>query len=31
MPCGHYTIGESPYKYMLGWNISRFVAQAFSN
>jgi hypothetical protein len=31
MPCGHYTIGESPYKYMLGWNISRFVAQAFAN
>lgn len=29
MPCGHYTIGETPYKYMLGWNISRFVAQAF--
>jgi hypothetical protein len=29
MPCGHYTIGETPYKYMLGWNISRFVAQSF--
>lgn len=30
MPCGHYTIGETPYKYMLGWNISRFVASAFA-
>lgn len=30
MPCGHYTIGETPYKYMLGWNISRFVQQAFA-
>ncbi len=29
LPCGHYTLGESPYKYMDGWHICRFVAGAF--
>ena len=29
LPCGHYTSGETPYKYMVGWNLGRFVYQAF--
>jgi len=29
LPCGHYTLGEAPYKYMDGWHICRFVAGAF--
>jgi dienelactone hydrolase len=29
LPCGHYTLGESPYKYMDGYLITRYVAGAF--
>ena len=29
LPCGHYTTGETPYKYMDGWYIGSFVYQAF--
>ena len=29
LPCGHYTLGESPYKYMDGYLVTRFVARAF--
>jgi dienelactone hydrolase len=29
MPCGHYTIGETPYKYMDGWQIASFLRTAF--
>jgi hypothetical protein len=29
LPCGHYTLGESPYKYMDGYLVTRFVAGAF--
>jgi len=31
LPCGHYTLGETPYKYMDGYLICRFVAKAFSS
>ena len=30
LPCGHYTLGESPYKYMDGYLITRYVAGAFN-
>ncbi len=30
LPCGHYTLGESPYKYMDGYLVTRFVAKAFN-
>jgi len=30
LPCGHYTLGETPYKYMDAWHISRFLSRAFS-
>src|SRR5882724_11679400 len=29
LPCGHYTTGETPYKYMDGYHIVKFIAQAF--
>ena len=29
LPCGHYTTGETPYKYLDAWHIGRFVASAF--
>jgi len=29
LPCGHYTTGETPYKYMDGWNIVSFLRTAF--
>jgi dienelactone hydrolase len=30
LPCGHYTLGETPYKYMDGWQLARFLKTAFS-
>jgi dienelactone hydrolase len=29
LPCGHYTTGETPYKYMDGWQIASFFRTAF--
>ncbi len=29
LPCGHYTTGEIPYKYMDGWYLGSFVWRAF--
>jgi hypothetical protein len=29
LPCGHYTLGETPYKYMDGWALGSFVYNAF--
>jgi dienelactone hydrolase len=29
LPCGHYTTGESPYKYMDGWQLASFLRTAF--
>lgn len=29
LPCGHYTTGESPYKFMDGWFLGSFVHRAF--
>ena len=29
LPCGHYTTGETPYKYMDGWYMGSFVYQSF--
>ena len=31
LPCGHYTTGEWPYKYMDGWYLGSFVRSAFGN
>lgn len=31
LPCGHYTTGETPYKYMDGWFLGSFVYHAFKN
>ncbi|HEY0264178.1 MAG TPA: alpha/beta hydrolase family protein [Granulicella sp.] len=29
LPCGHYTTGETPYKYIDGWYLGSFVHDAF--
>jgi hypothetical protein len=29
LPCGHYTTGETPYKYIDGWYLGSFIYQAF--
>ena len=29
LPCGHYTTGETPYKYIDGWYLGWFVYRAF--
>ena len=29
LPCGHYTTGEAPYKYLDGWYLGSFVRGAF--
>jgi dienelactone hydrolase len=29
LPCGHYTTGETPYKYMDGWHLANFFRKAF--
>jgi dienelactone hydrolase len=31
LPCGHYTTGEAPYKYMDGWQIASFLRTAFES
>ena len=31
LPCGHYTTGETPYKYMDGWNLASFMRTAFEH
>src|ERR1700722_7853211 len=31
LPCGHYTTGETPYKFMDGWYIGSFIYGAFKN
>jgi hypothetical protein len=29
LPCGHYTCGETPYKYMDGWQLASFLRTAW--
>ena len=29
LPCGHYTTGETPYKFIDGWHLGWFVYRAF--
>jgi hypothetical protein len=29
LPCGHYTTGETPYKYLDGWYLGSFVRSSF--
>jgi dienelactone hydrolase len=29
LPCGHYSMGETPYKYMDGWALASFLGCAF--
>jgi dienelactone hydrolase len=29
LPCGHYTTGEAPFKYMDGWRLASFLRTAF--
>jgi dienelactone hydrolase len=29
LPCGHYTTGETPYKFLDAWHIARFLKSAF--
>ena len=31
LPCGHYTLGETPYKYMDAYHICAFVKRAFKS
>ncbi|MGH9513445.1 MAG: alpha/beta hydrolase family protein [Terriglobales bacterium] len=30
LPCGHYTTGETPYKYLDGWHLGSFLRRAFA-
>jgi hypothetical protein len=29
LPCGHYTTGETPYKFLDGWYLGWFVYRAY--
>ncbi|HEY7352887.1 MAG TPA: abhydrolase domain-containing 18 [Terriglobales bacterium] len=29
LPCGHYSTGETPYKYIDGWHLATFLGRAF--
>ena len=29
LPCGHYTTGETPFKYIDGWYLGSFVHRAY--
>ena len=29
LPCGHYTTGETPYKYLDAWYLGKFIHDAF--
>jgi hypothetical protein len=29
LPCGHYSIGEAPFKYIDGWHLATFLKKAF--
>jgi hypothetical protein len=29
LPCGHYTTGETPYKFIDGWYMGWFIYRAF--
>jgi len=29
LPCGHYTTGETPYKFLDGWYLGSFIWGAF--
>jgi dienelactone hydrolase len=29
LPCGHYSMGETPYKYIDGWHLASFLGKAF--
>jgi len=29
LPCGHYTTGETPFKYLDGWYLGSFVYNSF--
>lgn len=31
LPCGHYTTGETPYKFMDGWHLASFFRTAFES
>jgi len=31
LPCGHYSIGETPFKYIDGWHLASFLKKAFKN
>jgi len=31
LPCGHYTCGETPFKYLDGWHIVNFLRDAFDD
>ena len=31
LPCGHYTTGETPYKYLDAWYLGSFIHKAFKN
>jgi dienelactone hydrolase len=31
LPCGHYTTGETPYKYIDGWHLASFIGRSFKS
>jgi dienelactone hydrolase len=31
LPCGHYSMGEMPYKYIDGWHLASFLGKAFKD
>jgi hypothetical protein len=31
LPCGHYTVGEIPFKFIDGWHLGSFIYSAFKH
>jgi dienelactone hydrolase len=31
LPCGHYSLGEAPYKYLDGWHLASFLGKALKS
>ncbi len=31
LPCGHYSMGETPYKYLDGWHLASFLGKSLKN
>jgi hypothetical protein len=31
LPCGHYSTGEAPYKFLDGWHLASFLGRSFKS